>query len=111
MRATVRSDQPSYVGSVARTSVAAIALTAAVSNSELMVSDDYMASWQAPFLYEDAADRPGSPGIPMPSMVTGYSRAEAAEVLSRFISALAQNMQPAPAEAHRAVADRPWDFV
>lgn len=53
----------------------------------------------------------GYSDIPVPESVQFVSRQDAALVFSAFVSKLLTNMKSAPAEVHREISRRPWDFV
>jgi len=92
------------------------AVTAAIALSSLSNAAILTDQSQIPFVSAEAQrleqlDVAGYSSIPVPSEMGAIAQNEAAQVLSEFATKLAANMQPAPAEVHREVAERPWDFV
>jgi len=111
---TCQKDSPSYVPDLAKVSVVATAFAlSSLSNAAILADESYMPSFTADPQYLEQFDLAGAgySSFPVPAEMEAVSKQEAAQVFSEFVTKLAANMQPAPAEVHREVAQRPWDFV
>ncbi len=109
---TCREDPPSYVPDIARVSALSAAIAfSSLSNAAILEDDIQPQSFNAVPQRVEQLDIAGYTTVPVPVEIEAVSPHEAAQVLSAFVTKLAANMQPAPAEVHREVAARPWDFV
>lgn len=113
MRLTVHQDPPSYLGYLNRTrsELAGIPHRPDVDAPQAFADGEWLMEWNIPVSWEELGDRLGSGESFLPTDIFKPDQAGAAAILLQFISKLSRNIQAAPAEAHRELADRPWDFL
>lgn len=108
---TFGEDAPSYVTGLAKCSAIGSIALSALSNAAIIADENQIPfSTLGPQRMEQF-DLTGYRTVPMPCARGIVPRDEAAQALSAFMTRLATGMQPAPAEIHREVSERPWDFV
>ncbi|MCK5805035.1 MAG: hypothetical protein KAI66_19535 [Lentisphaeria bacterium] len=109
---TFREDAPSYVTDIAVVSAVSAALALSSLSNAAILADEFQAQLFSSVPHHmEQFDTAGYTSIPVPAEMEAVSPHEAAQAFSAFVTKLAENMQPAPAEVHREVAERPWDFV
>lgn len=115
MELTSATPQGSGSPDLAKLSVGALLIVScSASNSAIVDEDHSMPSRKVAFNQNLNSDIGSSlvgevPGYEAP--MDAVSSEEAIEVFSEFVANLTANMVAAPANVHREIAQRPWDFV